>query len=70
VTRQDVSRPVVVLLLQPAEAQLVRQALERMPKRAAGNGESRMVQNVLEMLASASFTERELGELSRLGDGR
>lgn len=68
-TRQNVSRPIVVLLLTPAEAELVRSAIERMPQ-SMGAGHPQIRDAVLSMLASAWFTERELGELSRMGDQR
>jgi DNA-binding MarR family transcriptional regulator len=73
VSRHDAPRRCTVLVLTPAEAELVERALERMPKRADGNGEPRMVRNVLEMLETSNYTDRELGELGELaaiGDER
>ena len=69
-TRQDIDRRCVVLVLTPREALLVEAALERLPIRANGNGEIRMAQNIRETLASSTFTPRELGELATLGEGR
>jgi hypothetical protein len=62
-----VKRPIVVLLLTPAEAELVASALERF-RATNGGGYSQLKRNVLQMLETARFTGLELrafGELDK-----
>jgi hypothetical protein len=66
VTDQTLPRKVTLLALMPAEVELVRRALERMPK-TNGGGEPQLRKNVLEMLEGSTFTDPELHELSAIG---
>jgi hypothetical protein len=63
-TRQDLDRQVTLLLLMPAEAELLEAALRQF-RATNGGGYTRLRDNVLEMLETARFTDHELG---RLGD--
>jgi len=60
---------VTVLCLMPAEAALVERALRRY-RTHNGAGERQLREQVLEMLASANYSERELGELATIGEER
>jgi hypothetical protein len=61
----------VLLILSEPEADFTHRAIERYPQHNGG-GEPALRQSILERLESerARFTERELGELARMGDGR
>jgi hypothetical protein len=66
VTDQTVRRKVTILALMPAEVELVRRALERMPQ-TRGGGEPQLRKNVLEMLDRSTFTDPELHKLGAIG---
>jgi hypothetical protein len=69
VTDQTIRRTVTILALMPAEVELVRRALKRMPQ-TSGGGEPQLRKNVLEMLEGSTFTDPELHELSAIeGEG-